>query len=503
MSEIPVIDLFAGPGGLGEGFASFSASGRPRFRLVLSVECEPNAFQTLLLRAFVREFHYASKRPPQDYRRLLAGQIDSQTLFARWPHEFQRAQLEACQARLGCSVGDAEVLDRVRALRRRGVDLRKSIIIGGPPCQAYSLVGRARMSRAKALGDYEVTKDARHVLYREYIRLIEEVKPAAFVMENVRGLLSSTYSGSGIFAQILDDFRERGYDIHALGPGRSQGRSDVMPQDFLVDASCYGVPQRRARIFVIGTRRDLAIRSLGLGATLRPGPKRTVGWAMDDLPRLRSGLSGATDDAGSWFNCVREAAVSLMDWLPRGSEDIRGALRPMAKVGARFPSARCVCRVPGVTGSSGGLVINHETRGHQPADLRRYLFYSCWARCRGYSPTLDEVPRQLLPQHQNVRDALAQGELSAVPFLDRFRVQLSDEPATTVTAHISKDGHYFIHPDPWQCRSLTVREAARLQTFPDDYLFCGSRTEQYRQVGNAVPPHLARQIARVVLAAVA
>lgn len=134
-------------------------------------------------------------------------------------------------------------------------------------------------------------------------------------------------------------------------------------------------------------------------------------------------------------------------------------------------------------------LAQHETRGHMVSDLGRYLFAAVYGQEYGSSPKAEDFPVSLVPNHKNWHTGM---------FSDRFRVQIAGEPSTTVTSHISKDGHYFIHPDPMQCRSLTVREAARLQTFPDDYLFMGNRTEQYVQVGNAVPPFLARQIAALI-----
>lgn len=135
------------------------------------------------------------------------------------------------------------------------------------------------------------------------------------------------------------------------------------------------------------------------------------------------------------------------------------------------------------------MVLNHETRGHMESDLLRYSFCALYGEQRGLSPKAENFPTKLAPQHQNWNSG---------SYNDRFRVQLAHKEATTITSHISKDGHYFIHYDPKQCRSLTVREAARLQTFPDNYIFEGNRTNQYTQVGNAVPPFLARQISKIV-----
>jgi DNA (cytosine-5)-methyltransferase 1 len=142
-----------------------------------------------------------------------------------------------------------------------------------------------------------------------------------------------------------------------------------------------------------------------------------------------------------------------------------------------------------------GGVCNHSARGHMESDLFRYIYAACFAKLHGRSPSLKHFPTDLLPDHESVDTALEDGG----NFSDRFRVQVEGRPSTTIVSHISKDGHYYIHPDPMQCRTLTVREAARLQTFPDSYFFCGPRTPQYVQVGNAVPPYLAKQIGGIVL----
>ena len=184
-----------------------------------------------------------------------------------------------------------------------------------------------------------------------------------------------------------------------------------------------------------------------------------------------------------------EAAISVIarEQLGRGS---RWAAEPIAPPGpASDTSLAGWYRDP--SGWNG--ICNHESRGHIPSDLMRYLFCACFSEATSdrarRTPKAEEFPAILAPAHANWHSG---------DFADRFRVQVPDRPATTITSHISKDGHYFIHYDPTQCRSLTVREAARAQTFPDNYFFVGNRTQQYVQVGNAVPPYLAYQIGKVV-----
>jgi DNA (cytosine-5)-methyltransferase 1 len=179
---------------------------------------------------------------------------------------------------------------------------------------------------------------------------------------------------------------------------------------------------------------------------------------------------------------IRMGIANLDPDLPLGGRFIRAEAKPK--------------KLADWLGSSPiGGVLNHNSRGHMAGDLRRYFFWSAYGEIRGRSPSLAEVPPYLRPNHKNVT-----GDATNLPFSDRLRVQVLGRPSTTITSHIAKDGHYYIHFDPQQCRSLSVREAARLQTFPDCYFFEGPVTEQYRQVGNAVPPYLAKQIGDLVAA---
>jgi DNA (cytosine-5)-methyltransferase 1 len=236
---------------------------------------------------------------------------------------------------------------------------------------------------------------------------------------------------------------------------------------------------------------------------------------IGDLPKVRSGLSRVTDSHQAWLKAIRGNDWSRVvdgSWYvegPKGAPELRRAVSVACRnlippEGAAFGTGGNVIEdwqaksSPELSrwyaSARPDLVFNHQSRGHMAQDLCRYLFAAVFAQESKFSPTLSNFPSALLPDHANAVVAAVSNNL----FTDRFRVQLADSIPTTVTSHISKDGHGFIHYDPTQCRSLTVREAARIQTFPDDYCFLGSRTAQYHQVGNAVPPYLAFQIAESI-----
>jgi DNA (cytosine-5)-methyltransferase 1 len=338
-------------------------------------------------------------------------------------------------------------------------------------------------------------------------------------MENVKGLLSAEYGGNSTFKRIISDLSSpsvavnqspndrtpvmrRGGDYNIFSIAHPPG-DKLLPEHYVIPAEKFGIPQKRHRVILLGVRSDLTVPQ---SITLRPSAAPSVCDVISDLPPLRSQLSKEDDDAEAWAEAIRGLLQNLRsDDLPAAIlETMIGALRCLksnAGIGGRSVP-KCPGRLLQGTALTEWLidpamdfVVNHETRKHMKEDLLRYLFASSYAIVNGLSPKLHQYPAELLPDHVNVAHTV---EHRHGFFNDRFRVQVSEQPATTVTSHICKDGHYFIHHDPAQCRCWTVREAARVQTFPDNYFFEGTRTDQYRQVGNAVPPYLALQVAQVV-----
>ena len=499
-----IVDLFAGPGGLGEGFASLKVDDHSPFHIGISIEKESSAHRTLTLRAFLRAYRVRHDCLPYQFIDFHAGLIDEPDWSLVDEEAWRVAIDEAHALELGTEAAATAIDDAITRLRR---DFDETILIGGPPCQAYSLVGRAR-SRGK-LG-YVPEEDARHYLFREYIRVLDRLRPAAFVMENVKGMLSSTVESRLVFEMLMEDLTSLGtghghhYELRAIRieDGKARLQEAGQPSDFIVRAEEFGVPQRRHRVIIVGIRSDLMSKVAGTEIAVS-GMSRTVSDVIGTMPALRSGISRGQDDASAWRQEVVEAAKLLAgNCEGKVDEPLRDAFSSAAKRLEKGQSKlRAASWLPTGYGTSNDellswierpelrAVAQHETRGHMISDLGRYLFAAVFGEVCGFSPKATDFPLALSPDHRNWYTGV---------FNDRFRVQLANEASTTVTSHISKDGHYFIHPDPMQCRSLTVREAARLQTFPDDYLFLGNRTQQYVQVGNAVPPFLARQIAALV-----
>lgn len=513
-TTIPVIDLFAGPGGLGEGFSACSTD-RIAFDVALSVEKDAAAFDTLLLRTFFRQFR--KSEVPEGYYSYLRGKITFEQLFDGFPEQ-AHAAMDKC---LLLEMGPNSARQLFSEIKRALNDKKIWVLIGGPPCQAYSVIGRSRRAKVKR---EEFEQDIRHTLYREYLRILGRFNPPVFVMENVAGLLSAEFSGTSMFDRIINDLcapvaalrdpvecslsRSRRtppqYSIHSFVHG-IDGTKPLCPRDYVIEAEKFGIPQKRHRVILLGIRSDL-IKPKGI--RLNPSAPPNVGEMIRDLPKLRSRLSDKSDDKNpnKWVGRIAEGLARLSpsdfdDDIWQQMQVSAAALKNSIEVGGRsFPTNGSAKSLPKnlanwIFDPRMNFACNHESRRHMPEDLIRYLYVSSYAKIRKFSPKLHHFPNDLLPKHKNVQSAIAAVHGN---FNDRFRVQIESAPATTVTSHISKDGHYFIHHDPAQCRSWTVREAARIQTFPDNYFFEGLRTEEYRQVGNAVPPFLALQLAEVV-----
>lgn len=397
------IDLFAGAGGLSEGFH------RAGFKFFAHVEMDEAACLTLKTRQAY--FYLKTNNRLDIYIDYINGNISREEFYLQMPVEVFKSVINAEINKETISY-IFEQIDR----NRRGKDV--DIIIGGPPCQAYSVIGRSRDPKGMA-------EDKRNYLYKEYIKFLVKYSPKLFVFENVLGLLSA--QNGVIFNNMKDEFKNVGYNI-----------------DYRVlNAKEFGVLEDRKRIILIGWREDINFKYPEFKVIEN---KYTIKDLFNDLPFIKS---------GECFNlyrtectqCLEDTHIRTKDW---------------------------------------NVLTQNISRPNNKRDLEIYeLYIKVWDE-EGRKLKYNELPDRL-STHSN-KDS----------FLDRFNIVPYDKVCHTVVAHIAKDGHYYIHPDINQNRSITVREAARIQSFPDDYYFESSRTAAFKQIGNAVPPLMAEVIARYI-----
>ena len=322
-----------------------------------------------------------------------------------------------------------------KAIKESKVD----ILIGGPPCQSFSTVGRAQDPNS-------MKSDPRNYLFQNYLSILEKYMPKIFVFENVSGLLSAKPNGKLIFPQIIKDM-SRHYDV-------CDDRETI-----LLNSVHYGVPQVRKRVIIIGVRKDLKFTAKDIYNNIiktHYSPEMEAKAITQDLEK---------------YVTVRDAISDLPHLFPgQGMNEIEFKPRALNSY------------LEKIRDSNFSKLHNHVARKHNVEDRERYHLLS---KNEWQLKHLAEVRPELVhhdPKH----------------FGNRYTVQKNNLPGTTIVAHLYKDGNLFIHPDYNQERTFTVREAARIQSFPDDFIFMGSKTNQYKQVGNAVPPLMAQQIAKAI-----
>lgn len=441
-SKFYAIDLFAGCGGLSEGFTQAG------FKVIAQIEMDKWACETLRTRHLYHKLKEVKKSSL--YKQFLRGYMSRDEILEKFPEIANSINYAVIEAEFG-KVKLEEILDKINETRKINGARRLNVVIGGPPCQPYSLVGRSRDPDRMEL-------DGRHFIYEHYLEILGKLQPDFFVFENVPGLFTATANGEKIFSRMLEDFRSIS-PSYEIAPSFDEYSKN--PRQYLLDSSAYGVPQKRKRVVFIGYRESLLNQNPDgkdvFRKILKPLPSRYWGYdvssAIGDLPPLKP--SKGNDQ---WYGKYPQKAITPYQSMMRRSS-------------------------PGI--------LNHRARTHMGSDLERYKFFiEHHLNGNGAATLIDLINERpdLTPAHNNLDK-----------FLDRFKVQWWNKPASTITAHIRKDGHYYIHPDINQCRSFTVREAARCQSFPDNFKFEGPRTEQFKQVGNAVPPMLAFIIARAIM----
>lgn len=417
------IDLFAGAGGLSEGFI------RAGFSPIAHIEMDKYACETLKTRA---AFHYLQEKDKLDiYRKYLVEKKDGEDGQSLWNQVPEYVTNAIIHATIGSSTID-DIFKKVDLLKgEKVVDL----IIGGPPCQAYSVAGRARMGK-------EVERDPRNELYKYYVQFLQEYRPKMFVFENVLGLFT---------AKKGEPFKDLRVLVNSIG---------YEMQAQVQNASEHGVLQKRQRVIIVGWLRDER-NSKGNHFSYPLLKKEDNSYAVlrdlfSDLP-LRKAGEGSLTEVVHYSRPLEE-----MPYLKESS--IRSNVL--------------------------NFTTQHIARPHNANDREIYCLAIKQWREKKKQLDYSKLPSHL-QTHKNTKS-----------FLDRYSVVEPEGCSHTVVAHISKDGHYYIYPTPnptiENARSITVREAARLQSFPDDYYFEGSRGAAFKQIGNAVPVVLAYKIAKEI-----
>lgn len=404
---INIIDLFAGAGGLSEGFREYP------FNTVCHIEMDYAACDTLKTR---EAFHYLkNKNMLSFYDSYLKGEIDKKSLYSLIPKTNMDKIIQ-------CQISD----DSIDTIFSKIDDLKNndkiSGIIGGPPCQAFSTIGRAQNESKKA-------EDKRIYLYTHYVRFLDRYKPDFFLFENVKGLLSyKDEFDELLLPKILNAFKLCGYKVDLK----------------VINSDDFGVPQRRQRVFIFGHRfENIKFELLDEIEKFKELPI-TIRNLFSDLPKL-----SISDESHEYAN--NNIDIPFMKYIRENSTQL----------------------------------TLHSTRYQNDNDLNIYRIVAI-NRSNGLLTKYSDLPSNLI-KHKN-----------STVFLDRFKAIDYDSISHTVVAHISKDGHYYIHPDASQNRSISIREAARIQSFQDNYYFEGNRAQKLTQIGNAVPPYLSRVFANVI-----
>jgi len=407
------IDLFSGAGGLSEGFLNAG------FSPIAHVEMDKAACNTLKTRI---AFHYLNTtNKPEIYNFYLKGEIKRDELYQQVPDELLNSVIN-----LPIGPENNETIFNLISQQLNGKEV--DLIIGGPPCQAYSLVGRARSADG-------MESDPRNHLYIQYASYLEKYKPKLFVFENVLGLKSAK---EGTYLEKMKTlFLEKGYKMKL----------------YTVAANNFGVLQNRRRVIILGWREDINPNLPDL-ESIRIHSDFKVDSIFKDLPIIR---------AGEGVDKFVKYGTETNEYLKQNS--IRNGI---------------------------DILTQHVARPHTDQDKKIYkIAVNKWNN-KGMRLDYNDLP-EVLKTHKNRHS-----------FFDRFKVVAQDLAySQTVVAHIAKDGHYYIHPDIEQNRSISVREAARLQSFPDNYYFEGvkegqNRTAAFKQIGNAVPPLMAYKIANLM-----